>query len=387
MTYLWTTESVSAGHPDKVADVISDSILDYCLSGDPNSKVACETLIKGDKIVLAGEITSKSKIEDSRLFTVVKNTLLDIGYSTAESGFDVSNFTLLNMLSAQSPEINAAVEKDSGEIGAGDQGIMFGYASDSTSTFMPKGMHLSRLVLDAVGDLDFLYPDKKSQVTLECNGDETKVKSILLSVNHDKTVQDLKCLRHTLVDKICDHFHKNDIPFDDIEWIINPAGLWYVGGPIVDCGLTGRKIVVDNYGPDCQVGGGAFSGKDPSKVDRSAAYAARHIAQNIVRAGISSEAKIQLAYAIGVPEPVSLRVELTGIKSILVPYNHKKRNLEERVAGAIRKVWSLTPKSIIDRLNLTEPIYKDAAQFGHFGNKRMPWEQVDLEIQDALNGL
>lgn len=368
---LWSAECVSNGHPDKVADQVSDAILDACLAQDPNSKVACETLIKGDHIVLAGEITTLADVDFEK---VARKTVENIGYTFADRGFDVHNCTVLNLLSKQSPQINAAV---SGEVGAGDQGIIFGYATDETESRMPLAIDLARRLIRAYQDArysasDVLYPDAKSQVTLRYNhnGHVQAVDTVILSFHHANLIGSMHELRKVFQEWIGPRFIESLKPeernmfVNGTQWLLNTAGLWTIGGPEADAGVTGRKIVVDNYGGDCPVGGGAFSGKDPTKVDRSAAYAARQVARAIIENGYASKAQVQIAYAIGQAAPISVNVETFGTEKVGMA------RINELVAK-----YDLRPAAIIERLDLRQPIYERTARCGHFGYLDYPWER------------
>lgn len=380
--YIWTSEYVSPGHPDKIADQVSDAVLDLYLSQDKDAKVACETLIKGNDVYIAGEITSSVNISESQIKDCVRNTICDIGYNTDAYGFNGKNCEIHFNISRQSPEINSAVVTE-GTIAAGDQGIMFGYATNETPNKMPLPIYLSKAFIseayDNIGKKYPFRPDMKSQISLQYeNGTAKSVHSIVLSTCHDESLS-LSGLRELFHDEILPSVLSN-LP-DDIRglfndetlYYINPAGEWNIGGPVSDCGLTGRKIVVDQYGADCEIGGGAFSGKDPSKVDRSAAYMARHIALKTLHMNPdASKIKVQLAYAIGEEYPVSYR--------IFDPTTQKEYGLGDF------KLDDLTPKGIIHTLGLNSPIYLKTAKYGHFGIPSFTesgviyfkWEDVDL---------
>lgn len=357
MTYLWTSESVSSGHPDKVADQISDAILDAYLAKDPNSRVAVETLVTSNMIIVAGEVTSDATIDTE---AIARQTVIDIGYGCPRSGFNGYDCGFISKIHKQSPEINSAAK-----IGAGDQGIMFGYAENTTPNFMPLTLFIAKKVLEMVGE-EKLGIDAKSQVTIEYDDvNPIKIDTIVVSVQHDELpVEEVKIL---VKNTIYRRFHTlppniSSLLRDDTKFYINQGGTWNLGGPATDTGLTGRKIVVDNYGADCPIGGGAFSGKDPSKVDRSGAYAARHLAKNIVAQGFADRATIQLSYVIGKNEPISLRV---------ISNNDFDTSL-------IKVGFSVS--EIIDRLNLKQPIYLKTARFGHFGVEDYSWEKLDMKI-------
>jgi S-adenosylmethionine synthetase len=364
-SYVWTSEYVSPGHPDKIADQISDAILDAYLTVDPDAKVACETLVKGNNVYLAGEISSKCKLDNGFLESVVRNTIIDIGYDSDEHIFNGNTCNVHFDISKQSPEINGAVVSDDGDIAAGDQGIMFGYATNETPTKMPLPIYLAKqFIIEAYDGINSKYPfrpDMKSQVSINFeNGRAQSIHSVVFSTCHKEELS-LKQLRElfnsvllpNVLESTPEHIRHLFTP--NTKYYINPAGTWNIGGPVSDSGLTGRKIVVDQYGADCEIGGGAFSGKDPSKVDRSAAYMARHIALTTLENHPEAEKiKVQLAYAIGEKYPVSYR--------IYNPITGKEYGLDGFT------IEDLTPSSIIDALNLKSPIYAKTAKYGHFGN-------------------
>lgn len=371
MERLFTSESVTAGHPDKVCDQISDAILDACLSQDSDSRVACETAINTDFVLVMGEITTKAIID---IQSIVRKTVQEIGYETAEDGFDLQNAEIKVSIKQQSSDISQGVNR-SEYIGAGDQGMMFGYATDETEEYMPLAVVLAhrlakRLeIIRKEGNLSYLRPDGKSQVTVEYGEDgyPVRVDTIVVSAQHDETVT------HEQIEKdIIEEVIKKCIPEKyldaDTKFLINPTGRFVIGGPYSDSGLTGRKIIVDSYGGLARHGGGAFSGKDYTKVDRSAAYAARYVAKNIVGAGLAKQCEIQLAYAIGVAEPVSIRIETFGTSCIS----------DEELAEIVEREFSLSPSGIIEMLKLKQPIYHRTSVYGHFGNDlKLPWEQMD----------
>ena len=371
MERLFTSESVTAGHPDKVCDQISDAILDACLSQDSDSRVACETAINTDFVLVMGEITTKAIID---IPSIVRKTVQEIGYETAEDGFDLQNAEIKVSIKQQSSDISQGVNR-SEYIGAGDQGMMFGYATDETEEYMPLAVVLGhrlakRLeIIRKEGNLSYLRPDGKSQVTVEYGEDgyPVRVDTIVVSAQHDETVT------HEQIEKdIIEEVIKKCIPEKyldaDTKFLINPTGRFVIGGPYSDSGLTGRKIIVDSYGGLARHGGGAFSGKDYTKVDRSAAYAARYVAKNIVGAGLAKQCEIQLAYAIGVAEPVSIRIETFGTSCIS----------DEELAEIVEREFSLSPSGIIEMLKLKQPIYHRTSVYGHFGNDlKLPWEQMD----------
>lgn len=371
MERLFTSESVTAGHPDKVCDQISDAILDACLSQDSDSRVACETAINTDFVLVMGKITTKAIID---IPSIVRKTVQEIGYETAEDGFDLQNAEIKVSIKQQSSDISQGLNR-SEYIGAGDQGMMFGYATDETEEYMPLAVVLAhrlakRLeIIRKEGNLSYLRPDGKSQVTVEYGEDgyPVRVDTIVVSAQHDETVT------HEQIEKdIIEEVIKKCIPEKyldtDTKFLINPTGRFVIGGPYSDSGLTGRKIIVDSYGGLARHGGGAFSGKDYTKVDRSAAYAARYVAKNIVGAGLAKQCEIQLAYAIGVAEPVSIRIETFGTSCIS----------DEELAEIVEREFSLSPSGIIEMLKLKQPIYHRTSVYGHFGNDlKLPWEQMD----------
>lgn len=369
MSYLFTSESVSEGHPDKVADQISDAVLDALLTQDPNSRVACETFVTTGLAVIGGEVTTKAYID---LQQIARSVINRIGYTKAEYMFDGNSCGVLNAIHSQSPDIAMGV--DTG--GAGDQGMMFGYATNETPEYMPATLTYSHKLVQELANIrrnetnlmPYLRPDAKSQVTIEYEGREIKrIHTIVVSTQHDPGVS---------MDKIKDDVKKHLLPRvipanllnDEIILHVNPTGNFEIGGPHGDTGLTGRKIIVDTYGGRAPHGGGAFSGKDPSKVDRSAAYAARHVAKNIVAAGLADECTVQVAYAIGVAQPVSVNVTTNGTGKIG----------DDELSEIVMKNVDLTPKGIITRLDLRRPIYQATAAYGHFGRNEFSWEQLDL---------
>jgi S-adenosylmethionine synthetase len=383
--HLFTSESVTMGHPDKVADQISDAILDAILAQDPRSRVACETLVTTGQVVLAGEVTTEAYVDAAQ---VARNTIQEIGYTHPEIGFDYQSCGVLTAIHSQSPDIARGVDRaedNEKEQGAGDQGLMFGYACDETPELMPLPIHLAHRIVERLAEvrqknkLPWLRPDGKSQVTIEYQDEQPiGVHTIVVSTQHDESVIDKKhdCISEKAKRQIIEQIIKPVIPKklwnDDIVFHINPTGKFVVGGPHGDTGLTGRKIIVDSYGGRGAHGGGAFSGKDPSKVDRSACYMGRYIAKNIVAAGLARSAEVQLAYAIGVANPVSVTVSTEG--TALIP--------EDQIADMIKEHFPLTPRGIIRHLDLLRPIYKQTARHGHFG--RIPgadgafsWEKTD----------
>ena len=381
MGYIFTSESVSEGHPDKVCDQISDAILDSYLAQDPNSRVACETLIKNNTVIVAGEITSNGtpNIEE-----VIRNTVNEIGYNHDDLGFNGNNCEIQNLISKQSPDIAQGVNEGEGEDldqGAGDQGLMFGYACSETPVLMPAPINLSHeLVLKQSevrknGELSWLRPDAKSQVSVVYKDDRKTVdyvSAIVLSTQHDEDISQDE-IKGKVREKIIDPIIPTEWIKEDTKIYINPTGKFVIGGPVGDCGLTGRKIIVDTYGGMARHGGGAFSGKDPSKVDRSAAYACRYVAKNIVAAGLAERCEVQVSYAIGIAEPTSITVDTLGTGSLS----------EIEISQIVRDNFDLRPKNLINLLDLKRPIYKNTASYGHFGreNKDFSWENTDISSQ------
>lgn len=381
MGYIFTSESVSEGHPDKVCDQISDAILDSYLAQDPNSRVACETLIKNNTVIVAGEITSSGtpNIEE-----VIRNTVNEIGYNHDDLGFNGNNCEIQNLISKQSPDIAQGVNEGEGEDldqGAGDQGLMFGYACSETPVLMPAPINLSHeLVLKQSevrknGELSWLRPDAKSQVSVVYKDDRKTVdyvSAIVLSTQHDEDISQDE-IKAKVREKIINPIIPTEWIKEDTKIYINPTGKFVIGGPVGDCGLTGRKIIVDTYGGMARHGGGAFSGKDPSKVDRSAAYACRYVAKNIVAAGLAERCEVQVSYAIGIAEPTSITVDTLGTGTLS----------ENEISQIVRDNFDLRPKNLINLLDLKRPIYKNTASYGHFGreNKDFSWENTDISSQ------
>ena len=373
--YFFTSESVSEGHPDKVADQISDSVLDAILAQDPTARVAAETLCNTGLVVLAGEITTNANVD---YIQVARNTLREIGYDNTDYGIDYKGCAVLVAYDKQSPDIAQGVDKahdDGLDQGAGDQGLMFGYACDETAELMPLPIHLShRLVerqsqLRRDGRLNWLRPDAKSQVTLRyVDGKPDSIDTVVLSTQHDENIS-LEKLREAVIEEIIKPVLPKHLIKGAINFLVNPTGRFVIGGPQGDCGLTGRKIIVDTYGGAAPHGGGAFSGKDPSKVDRSAAYAGRYVAKNVVAAGLASKCLIQISYAIGVAKPTSVMVSTFGTGKIS----------DEKIAQLVSEHFDLRPKGIVKMLNLLRPIYRKTAAYGHFGREEpeFSWEQCD----------
>jgi S-adenosylmethionine synthetase len=370
---LFTSESVSEGHPDKVADQISDAILDALLESDPRARVACETLVKTGMVLVAGEITTSAWVDMEQ---VVRDTVRRIGYNSSDMGFDWESCAVLNAIGKQSGDIAMGVdESDDHEQGAGDQGMMFGYASDETDVLMPAPItYAHRLVkrqseVRNSGALPWLRPDAKSQVTFRYEEDRpVAIDAVVLSTQHDPEI-DQKALHEAVMEEIIKPVLPAKWLGSETKYFINPTGRFVIGGPVGDCGLTGRKIIVDTYGGMARHGGGAVSGKDPSKVDRSAAYASRYIAKNIVAAGLASRCEIQVSYAIGVAEPTSIMVETFGTGKID----------EERLTALVRDHFDLRPRGIVTMLDLLKPRYTDSASSGHFGRNEesFSWERTD----------
>jgi S-adenosylmethionine synthetase len=377
----FTSESVSEGHPDKVADQISDAVLDAILKEDPLARVACETLVKTGMVIIAGEVTTSAWVD---LENIVRHTIRDIGYNSSEIGFDGASCAVLNAIGKQSPDIAMGVDESANhEQGAGDQGLMFGYASDETDVLMPAPItYAHRLVRRQAqerknGNLTWLRPDAKSQVTFRYeNGRPAGIDAVVLSTQHGPELS-LKTLREAVMDEIILPVLPAEWLHKDTRFFINPTGRFVIGGPMGDCGLTGRKIIVDTYGGMARHGGGAFSGKDPSKVDRSAAYAARYVAKNIVAAGLAERCELQISYAIGVAEPTSISINTVGTGKID----------EGRMVQLVREHFDLRPKGLVNMLDLLKPIYKATASYGHFGreDQAFSWERTDLAetLRDA----
>lgn len=372
MSRLFTSESVSEGHPDKICDQVSDAILDAILEQDKTAHVACETLVKTGLILVAGEVTTTANVDFE---AVARKTVCDIGYNNSEVGFDGHNCAFLNALGKQSPDINQGVSRSLPEDqGAGDQGLMFGYATDETPQFMPAAItyahELMKLQakLRKYGTISWLRPDAKSQVTIAYKEDGSidYVDTIVLSTQHNEDVS-----QETVHEAVYDEIIKKVIPAEylrkETKIFINPTGRFVIGGPVGDAGVTGRKIIVDTYGGAARHGGGAFSGKDPSKVDRSAAYAARHVAKNIVAAGLAHKAEVQVSYAIGVAQPVSISVNTFGTGKID----------DNKIAEIVPHVFDLRPYGLIKDLDLLRPIYQKTASYGHFGRDGFSWEELD----------
>ena len=372
MARLFTSESVSEGHPDKIADQISDAVLDAILSQDPMARVACESFVKTGMVLVGGEITTSAWVDIEEL---VRQTVRDIGYVHSDMGFDANSCAVLSAIGKQSPDINRGVDrKDPKELGAGDQGLMFGYASNETDVLMPAPITYAHLLVKRQsevrksGVLPWLRPDAKSQITFayDSEGKIQGIDAVVLSTQHREDIS-----HDDLVEAVQEEIIKPVLPKEwlthQTKYFINPTGRFVIGGPMGDCGLTGRKIIVDTYGGMARHGGGAFSGKDPSKVDRSAAYAARYVAKNIVAAGLADRCEIQVSYAIGVAEPTSISVETFGTGKLD----------ESHLIKLVRQFFDLRPYGLIEMLDLKRPIYQATAAYGHFGREEFPWEKTD----------
>lgn len=370
-SYLFTSESVSEGHPDKIADQISDAVLDEILKQDPKARVACETYVKTGMALVGGEITTSAWVDIENL---TRQVICDIGYKHSEMGFDGNSCAVLNAIGKQSSDINQGVDRENPlDQGAGDQGIMFGYATNETEVLMPAAITYAHRLMEKQaevrksGELSWLRPDAKSQVTLKYEDNKiVGVDAVVLSTQHSEEVSQ-KEIYEGVMEEIIKPILPSEWLSQQTKYFINPTGRFVIGGPMGDCGLTGRKIIVDTYGGAARHGGGAFSGKDPSKVDRSAAYAARYVAKNIVAAGLADRCEIQLSYAIGVTEPTSIMVETFGTGKVS----------NEVLVKLVREFFDLRPYGLIKMLNLIQPIYRQTAAYGHFGREQFPWEKVD----------
>jgi S-adenosylmethionine synthetase len=370
-SYLFTSESVSEGHPDKIADQISDAVLDEILKQDPKARVACETYVKTGMALVGGEITTSAWVDIENL---TRQVICDIGYKHSEMGFDGNSCAVLNAIGKQSSDINQGVDRENPlDQGAGDQGIMFGYATNETEVLMPAAITYAHRLMEKQaevrksGKLAWLRPDAKSQVTLKYEDNKiVGVDAVVLSTQHSEEVSQ-KEIYEGVMEEIIKPILPTEWLSQQTKYFINPTGRFVIGGPMGDCGLTGRKIIVDTYGGAARHGGGAFSGKDPSKVDRSAAYAARYVAKNIVAAGLADRCEIQLSYAIGVAEPTSIMVETFGTGKVS----------NEVLVKLVREFFDLRPYGLIKMLNLIQPIYRQTAAYGHFGREQFPWEKVD----------
>jgi len=373
--FIFTSESVSEGHPDKVADQVSDAILDAILTQDPKARVACETMVTTGMAVIAGEITTNAVINYSE---IARNTIKEIGYTDSEMGFDADTCAVLVSIDRQSPDISQGVSEGEGlhkEQGAGDQGLMFGYACNETPELMPMPIQLAHQLVAKLsevrksGELHFLRPDSKSQVSVEyVDGKPVRIDTVVISTQHTPDVTHAEIEKH-VIEKVVKAVIPAHLLDENTRYYINPTGRFVVGGPMGDCGLTGRKIIVDTYGGMGRHGGGAFSGKDPSKVDRSAAYMGRYVAKNLVAAGLCDRCEVQVAYAIGVAQPVSINVNSFGTGKVS----------EDRLAELVRETFDMRPAAITEQLNLLRPIYKKTAAYGHFGRElpEFTWEKTD----------
>ncbi len=370
--YLFTSESVTEGHPDKMADQISDAVLDYIIARDKDARVACEVLLSNGFCVIAGELRTETY---APMQDIAREVVREIGYTDAKYGFDYRSAGVLNGIGEQSPDINQGVDRADGEIGAGDQGLMFGYACRETDVYMPLPIHLAHKITRKLaevrkdGTLPYLRPDGKSQVSVRyIDGKPTKVETVVVSTQHGEDVTQAK-IHEDVINEVILKVIPPELLDENVIYHINPTGQFIIGGPQGDAGLTGRKIIVDTYGGSCPHGGGAFSGKDPTKVDRSAAYMARYIAKNLVAADMCDKVTVQLAYAIGVVEPVSIYIDTDGTNSVD----------EDLISRCVREVFELTPKGIIESLDLIRPIYKKTAAYGHFGREEpeFTWEKLD----------
>lgn len=370
--YIFTSESVTEGHPDKMADQISDAILDYIIAEDPKARVACETLVSNGFCVIAGELKTTSY---APMQEIARQVVREIGYTDATYGFDYRSAAVLNGIGEQSPDINQGVDQESGEIGAGDQGLMFGYACRETDVLMPLPIYLAHRITERLahvrkeGIIPYLRPDGKAQVSVRYVDDKpVSVETVVVSTQHAPEISQEK-LHADVISEVIRHVIPEELISPSIVYHINPTGKFVIGGPQGDAGLTGRKIIVDTYGGSCPHGGGAFSGKDPTKVDRSAAYAARYVAKNLVASGACDRATIQVAYAIGVVKPISIMVNTHGTAVVS----------EEKIENCVKELFDLTPRGIIETLDLLRPIYRQTAAYGHFG-RELPdftWEKTD----------
>jgi len=372
--YIFTSESVTEGHPDKMADQISDAILDYIIENDKNARVACETLVSNGFCVIAGELKTTAY---APMQEIAREVIQEIGYTDATYGFDHRAAAVLNGIGEQSPDINQGVDQADGEIGAGDQGLMFGYACRETDVLMPLPIHLAHRLTQRLaevrkeGIVPYLRPDGKAQISVKYVDEKpVSVETVVISTQHHAEVSQEQ-IHKDMINEVIKHVIPEDMISDDTIYHINPTGKFVIGGPQGDAGLTGRKIIVDTYGGSCPHGGGAFSGKDPTKVDRSAAYAARWVAKNLVASGACDKATLQVAYAIGVVQPVSIMVDTHSTGKVS----------EDKIEECVKELFDLSPKGIIDSLDLLRPIYKKTAAYGHFGREEFPWEQTN-KVED-----
>ena len=379
--YIFTSESVTEGHPDKMADQISDAILDYIIEKDPQARVACETLVSNGFCVIAGELKTTAY---APMQEIARKVIQEIGYTDANYGFDYRAAAVLNGIGEQSPDINQGVDQADGAIGAGDQGLMFGYACRETDVLMPLPIHLAHRLTQRLaevrkdGTVPYLRPDGKAQISVKYVGDKpVSVETVVISTQHHADVSQEQ-IHKDMIEEVIKHVIPADMMDENTIFHINPTGKFVIGGPQGDAGLTGRKIIVDTYGGSCPHGGGAFSGKDPTKVDRSAAYAARHVAKNLVASGACDKATIQVAYAIGVVKPVSILVDTHGTGKVS----------EEKIEECVKELFDLSPAGIIESLDLLKPIYRKTAAYGHFGREEdgFNWEKTD-RAEDIKNYL
>jgi len=380
--YIFTSESVTEGHPDKMADQISDAILDYIIERDTSARVACETVVSNGFCVIAGELKTTAY---APMQEIARKVIQEIGYTDATYGFDYRAAAVLNGIGEQSPDINQGVDKKCGEIGAGDQGLMFGYACRETDVLMPLPIHLAHRLTQRLayvrkeGIVPYLRPDGKAQISVKyIDNKPVSIETVVISTQHSPDVSQEQIYKD-MIDEVIKEVIPSDMITDNTIYHINPTGKFVIGGPQGDAGLTGRKIIVDTYGGSCPHGGGAFSGKDPTKVDRSAAYAARWVAKNLVASGACDRATIQVAYAIGVVQPVSIMVDTHGTGKVG----------EDKIEKCVKELFDLSPKGIIESLDLLRPIYRKTASYGHFGREEdgFSWEKTDRvkEIQEYLN--
>jgi S-adenosylmethionine synthetase len=380
--YIFTSESVTEGHPDKMADQVSDAILDYIIERDPHARVACETLLSNGFCIIAGELKTTAY---APMQEIAREVVREIGYTNAAFGFDYRSAGILNGIGEQSPDINQAVDQASGELGAGDQGLMFGYACKETPEFMPLPISLAHKLTAKLaevrknGTIPFLRPDGKAQVSVKyIDNKPVSIDTIVISTQHDENITQ-EVLSRAVMLEVIEEVIPKELLNDEIVYHINPTGRFVIGGPQGDAGLTGRKIIVDTYGGSCPHGGGAFSGKDPTKVDRSAAYAARYVAKNLVAAGVAEKLTIQIAYAIGIVQPVSVMIETHGTSTID----------ELKIEACVKELFDLSPAGIIKELDLLKPIYRKTAAYGHFGREDMgfTWEKTTRvdEIKSYLS--